>query len=37
MEEITISPTLTPKQTDTMRLLFEYDNGVSEVLYGGAA
>lgn len=37
MENIEISPTLTPKQTDTLRLLFEYDNGVTEVLYGGAA
>jgi hypothetical protein len=35
--EIIISPTLTQKQKQTLKLLFSYSNGVTEVLYGGAA
>jgi hypothetical protein len=34
---LNISPTLTTKQKQAMRLLFDYSNGVSEVVYGGAA
>jgi PBSX family phage terminase large subunit len=37
MKTINIKPTLTDKQKQAMRLLFDYDNGVSEVVYGGAA
>ncbi len=36
-EIIEINPTLTNKQKETLRLLFDYKNDVNEVLYGGAA
>jgi hypothetical protein len=35
--KIEINPTLTEKQRQVLRLLFDYNNGVTEVLYGGAA
>ncbi len=34
---IDINPTLTPKQKEALKLLFDYNNGVNEVLYGGSA
>lgn len=34
--QITISPTLTVKQKEALKLLMS-NNGVDEVLYGGAA
>ena len=32
---IDINPDLTTKQKEALRLLFDYSNGISEVLYGG--
>jgi hypothetical protein len=32
---INITPELTLKQKDALKLLFNYNNGVSEVLFGG--
>ncbi len=34
---INVSPTLIPKQKETLRLLFDYINGINEILYGGSA
>lgn len=34
---MTINYQLNPKQLETFRLLSDYDNGITEVLYGGAA
>ena len=34
---IEINPFLNKKQKQTLRLLFDYNNGISEVLYGGSA
>lgn len=34
---IDINPDLTTKQKEALRLLFDYSNGISEVLYGGSA
>lgn len=34
---INITPKLTPKQKEALRLLFSHNNGITEVLYGGAA
>jgi hypothetical protein len=35
--KLTINPTLTNKQKEAMRILFDYENGISELVYGGAA
>lgn len=34
---ITINPVLTKKQKQALRLLFDYENGINEILYGGAS
>lgn len=34
---MTINVELNPKQLETFRILTDYDNGITEVLYGGAA
>lgn len=34
---INISPSLTAKQKKTLKVLLSNDNGINEVLYGGAA
>jgi len=36
-KEKIISPTLTAKQKEALKLLMSNDNGINEVLYGGAA
>jgi PBSX family phage terminase large subunit len=35
--KLVINPTLTNKQKDAMRILLDYNNGISELVYGGAA
>jgi hypothetical protein len=32
-----INPTLTRKQKEVLKMLFNYSNGINEILYGGAA
>ena len=36
-QTISINPTLTNKQKETLKILMNHTNGVNEVLYGGAA
>lgn len=37
IKTININPSLTKKQKAALKLLFDYKNGVTEILYGGAA
>ena len=36
-KEIKISPTLTSKQKKALKILLNHENGITELLYGGAA
>jgi hypothetical protein len=37
IESKQISPSMTEKQKEALKVLFGYTNGINEVLYGGAA